>query len=981
VEHVLNQLRCGEPSCADAMAAVCRDRAEEITAIPAPLAAALAKRGVETATRVCGTGDATAQFDALSTLRRLLACPSLRDAAVKASRLKSLATYAMEVVVKEFGDTAADAAASAVLGLLQEAGVDVTTTGAIDETFSPLSAALRHRLLGAAKTVFAAGADVNMFSGGGQVWPLVAAVFACFDEGTAWLLEHGASLKALSSVGNTIVHFVAMQGAGPALDRTSEFGARWVRHFITAEPSLLETRDKLQRTPLMLAAGAGFEACVAVLVELGADVGAVGADGKTALTEACASASLPIVRRLIAAGAASAAALPPGSLQARNVGTATELAAVKAERGCLICAARCGGQRLGNCADGLDILRAVLAAGVREAVGYDGLSLASVGLRWMRHKDDARRISEGHALTVLQALHAGGVDVLARGPADELPILHAAAVANAPTLVRWLVTEAGAPLEERDNSSFTPLVRACFAQAWAAAHALVVCGARVDVQSGDGEGMWPVLAVMNAPDCEPALQRAILAADRDSLLRRSSNGVTAMHGAALNVNPDALQMLLSSGLPHLSDAVDDAAEVDPEHTIPHMSVTPLHCACGHAHWDAALALLAAGAHVDIAGYIDCRLQTIAEWARRSPACKHRGVKRAIAARAREDAAETESFVLAAWKTACASAAVADGAAVTSVENSIGASPAHAGAGAAGTGTSAAVAVASGSTGGKGKQAKSRKGRQGVARNRAEEADEDAAAVGSTTPHAAATAATSAPEAAATPAAPNACEELSAIAIACCLPSTDVAEALASAASALNVCEDPSISPALASTATATVPQPPAHAASAVEPALSGDEREGACGGLYDATNAAGTNTCEPGTEAAAVSTNTCEPGAAADASSNACEPGAASEGSSNTCEPGEGATSAAAAASIAATAAALLADLHSALTSAATMRRHLAALSELARDPAAAAALCAQGAMAATAAAVSRHGVSVAVAASALLALLGAGAAEGSEEA
>jgi hypothetical protein len=42
--------------------------------------------------------------------------------------------------------------------------------------------------------------------------------------------------------------------------------------------------------------------------------------------------------------------------------------------------------------------------------------------------------------------------------------------------------------------------------------------------------------------------------------------------------------------------------------------------------------------VDIAGDIDDRLQTIAERARRSPACKHRGVKLAVAARARKHAA-------------------------------------------------------------------------------------------------------------------------------------------------------------------------------------------------------------------------------------------------------------------------------------------------------------------------------------------------------
>jgi hypothetical protein len=119
-------------------------------------------------------------------------------------------------------------------------------------------------------------------------------------------------------------------------------------------------------------------------------------------------------------------AVPPGSLQARMVAYAAVESAIVAERGCGDCAARCAGRTRGNCAGGLDILRAVLAAGVREAAAADGRSLAALPLACAHLEGEASRISAGHALTVLQALHAGGVDVLARGPADELPILHAA---------------------------------------------------------------------------------------------------------------------------------------------------------------------------------------------------------------------------------------------------------------------------------------------------------------------------------------------------------------------------------------------------------------------------------------------------------------------------------------------------------------------------------------------------------------------------
>jgi len=245
--------------------------------------------------------------------------------------------------------------------------------------------------------------------------------------------------------------------------------------------------------------------------------------GTATLGVACFATSLPVVRQLIAAGAASASALPPGTAQSQTVAYAALMDALSAERGCGQCAFRCRGGAGGSCADGLDILRAVLAAGVRERVDPEGNSLALRVVLRMTARDAADRVSaEQHALTILQALHAAGVDVLSRGSVDEQPVLHAAAAANAPAVVRWLVSEAGAPLEERHS-------------------------------------------------------------DRD--------------------------------------------------------YTPLVMACCFEAWDAALALLAAGARVDIACDIDGTLLTIAAWARRSSTCKHRGVKLAIAARAREHAAQ------------------------------------------------------------------------------------------------------------------------------------------------------------------------------------------------------------------------------------------------------------------------------------------------------------------------------------------------------
>jgi ankyrin repeat protein len=61
---------------------------------------------------------------------------------------------------------------------------------------------------------------------------------------------------------------------------------------------------------------------------------------------------------------------------------------------------------------------------------------------------------------------------------------------DAPAVVRWLVTVAGAPLEERDGDGTTPLMVACREKAWAAAHALLDCGARVAVHTQATEGGW-----------------------------------------------------------------------------------------------------------------------------------------------------------------------------------------------------------------------------------------------------------------------------------------------------------------------------------------------------------------------------------------------------------------------------------------------------------------------------------------------------------
>jgi len=909
VQRMLVRLGAGDALVAAAMAALCRDRAAEIAAIPVPLAAALMRSGVEAVARALSFRDAPKTADVLATLRHLLACPSLRDVTIKSSRLKSLAIAAIEAASqRDCKLTHADDAAAAVLRVLQGAGVDITSTGSLVQETTPLIAAMERLFLGAAQVLMDAGADVNGLSKDGLRWSLYAAGWAGSDAGMAWLLERGASLAAANAHGRTIAHGLAVLGATGlhgTIAASEEFSCRWLRRVIAAEPSLLEVRDGEGYTPLMLAVSKGAEACVASLLELGADP-TVSVAGPTAVSFACNVDSLPVVRQLITAGAASAAALPPGSPQARYVALAAAESAVASARGCGECAARCGGPRSGDCADGLDILHAVLAAGVREAVAADGRSLGSRVGTWLGTTDEAKRISAEHALTVLQALDAGGVDVLAQGPADELPILHAAAAVNAAAVVRWLVTEVGAPLEERDSDGYTPLLTACGHEAWAAAHALLDSGARVDVQSTDAEGMWPVV-VLAASDCDAGwalLLGRILAADLDSLLRCSANRCSALHMAAINnKNNKALAALLHSGLPHLAEAINVVAVFpSTDASSPSTTATPLHGSCGLARWDAALALLAAGARVDITGHIGGRLQTVAEWARRSPACKHRGVKVAIAARAREHAAPAAA--------AAAKGLSSGGAGSVAGEASAAASSAATGGGAsaaAAAGTAVDAAASFKPAAGAKTQPRGRKGHRGAASNRAEEPQsaDDAleliapfaaggtvsagllplAVDGSVVTPASAAAAAAVPLAVAA-AALSACETPAAAAVGPCPTSANAPESPVLAAPSLNLPEDPLSQPAAATGASVDAVGSPAQHGVAVSRA----EGSGSDSAFPEpAGHVSAADPC-----AGDIDPNTCEPGAATAAGTNTCEPGAepAFRANTNTCEPGEGSATA-----------------------------------------------------------------------------------------
>jgi ankyrin repeat protein len=738
VRNVFLQAPAAGASRVDAMAALCRDRVAELTAIPVPRAAALVTDSLKAAMRAVDAGGAATQDDVVGALRCLLTLPALRDVAIKASRLKSLAIIAIDAADTLLDVSRSDAVASMVLRLLRDVDVDITAAGRLEPDTTPLIAALSHSMHDTAAVLLHAGADVNELCSDGSRWPLSIAVMACSEASLEWLLAHGASLTVTRPDGCGIAHLIATFGFAMLDRRVQQFSGRWLRRFIAEEPSLLNARKSGDFTPLMLAVSNGSDAVVSILLELGADVSLATASGITALSLACGYVSLSAVKELVAAGAAREPALPPGTLQARRVFERAVMMAVFADRRCGKCR-RCGGDGPGNCAEGREILFTILAAGVCETWSAEGLPVAYLVVAWLTNSDPTTRARVDSVAWALDLLKTAGVDVLAQKAGDPSRVLHAAVDADAPALVRWLVAVAGAPLEEKGDDGYTPLLYACEIGAWAAAHVLLDCGARVDVQGTDEDGYWPVLlVVMRAEPGEPLLQR-ILAADPDSLLRCTPSGITAIH-VATGRESSKLKLLLDSGLPHLSEALDAAfvVEAATRDCPAGITATALHMACRDAKWDAALMLLGAGARVDIAGYIGGRVSTVAEWARRSMDCKHRGVKQAIAARAKEHVSRAgEAGMSSGRSSQAAGSAAAD--VVPADAGAIGAAAragkAGTGAGAglspvgAGAGTASGVGLPAAGAGAKSKKqvAGARKGRHGAVRNRAEEPSDAVAA--------------------------------------------------------------------------------------------------------------------------------------------------------------------------------------------------------------------------------------------------------------
>ena len=173
-----------------------------------------------------------------------------------------------------------------MLNLLLKAGADPNqTVSATGDT--PLMLAARTGVAAAVKTLMDAGADVNAAEGWGKTTPLMWAVAQNQVDVAHLLIAAGANVEARSvyvppDTGR------GFAGALPRERRPEEVGA-----VVYASGEL---------TPLLIAARDGHLESVKLLVEAGADINALAADGKNALGLALFNGGYAIADYLIEAG-------------------------------------------------------------------------------------------------------------------------------------------------------------------------------------------------------------------------------------------------------------------------------------------------------------------------------------------------------------------------------------------------------------------------------------------------------------------------------------------------------------------------------------------------------------------------------------------------------------------------------------------------------------------------------------------------------
>ncbi|MGV3590645.1 MAG: ankyrin repeat domain-containing protein [Gammaproteobacteria bacterium] len=173
-----------------------------------------------------------------------------------------------------------------LLTLLLDGGADpnesVSATGD-----TPLMLAARTGLTEAIEVLIAHGADVNASEMWGHTTPLMWAVAENHADAAQLLIQHGADIEARSVY------------VPPDTGRGFEGGLPRERRPEEVGPVVLASGEF---TPLLLAARDGHLESTKVLVEAGADVDAIAADGKNALSLAIFNGSYALADYLVDAG-------------------------------------------------------------------------------------------------------------------------------------------------------------------------------------------------------------------------------------------------------------------------------------------------------------------------------------------------------------------------------------------------------------------------------------------------------------------------------------------------------------------------------------------------------------------------------------------------------------------------------------------------------------------------------------------------------
>ena len=183
----------------------------------------------------------------------------------------------------------------------------------------------------------------------------------------------------------------------------------------------------------------------------------------------------------------------------------------------------------------------------------------------------------GHTETVRYLVGLLQVDVTHKDSAGHTALILSAC--NHPAVMEVLI-DAGAEVEVKDKTGFSPLHWACRSGSLAVVKVLVKAGARVCVADNKGNGCLTVAAHHGHTETV----RTLLCMPEVDVNQSNDSGFTALHHAVFEKHSDVVQLLIDAG-----------ADIDEKYAV--MDVAPLRCACEVGELEIVKMLVEAGADV------------------------------------------------------------------------------------------------------------------------------------------------------------------------------------------------------------------------------------------------------------------------------------------------------------------------------------------------------------------------------------------------